>query len=58
MVALTARNTAREAAEKATAFLHQVDEHSAKTQDALDRIEGGTRLVPDPQGSVTRNQVK
>ena len=57
MIAQSSRSTAREAAEKASAFMFQVNEHTNRTQDALDRIEGGTRLVPDQQGSVSRNQV-
>ena len=56
-IARTARSTARDAVERASALLAQVDEHVAKTQSVLDRIEGGARLSSDQQGVVIRQQV-
>ncbi|XP_076814593.1 E3 ubiquitin-protein ligase TRIM23-like [Clavelina lepadiformis] len=56
-IARTARSTARDAVERASALLAQVDEHVAKTQSVLDRIEGGARLSSDQQGVVIRQQL-
>nr|CAB3267237.1 ZF(Bbox/RING)-4 zinc finger protein [Phallusia mammillata] len=50
------RAVAREAAERAGAFLSQVNEHAAKTADAIERVEGGIRLFSDQGGVVSRQQ--
>lgn len=51
------RAVAREAAERASAFLSQVNEHAARTADAIERVEGGIRLLSDQGGVVSRQQV-
>nr|NP_001071903.1 zinc finger protein [Ciona intestinalis]BAE93287.1 zinc finger protein [Ciona intestinalis] len=56
VVARSARSTAAEASERASAFLAQVVEHIMRSQAALDRIEGGTRLSTSQSGVVERQQ--
>uniref|UniRef100_H2YQB2 RING-type E3 ubiquitin transferase n=1 Tax=Ciona savignyi TaxID=51511 RepID=H2YQB2_CIOSA len=56
VVARTARSAAGDASERAGAFLSQVAEHIMRSQNALDRIDGGTRLSTSQTGVVERQQ--